>query len=200
MSDEEWRPVVGWEGLYEVSSLGRVKSNRKILNPTRFPTGHLTVTLYGNGGATPSLVHRLVAQAFIPNPDNLPFVLHWDDVPGDNRVDNLRWGTNSDNTNDSVRNGTHFHSSRTHCPKGHPYLGDNIVKTRNGKTCKECRREFSNRSYHRKKNNPTPFDKIRHGTPSGYGYHRCRCELCTEGHKLRARDYDRRKRENPGKY
>ena len=93
---EEWRAVPGFEGLYQVSSLGNVRSlnyNRtgvtQTLKPQRNTFGYLQVRLKGRL----TLVHRLVATAFLPNPDTLPEVDHLDRVKTNNRVENLRWAT-----------------------------------------------------------------------------------------------------------
>lgn len=108
--NEEWRPVVGYEGLYEVSNTGRVRSvdryvktcygsyrlhKGKVLSPGIRPDGYLVVSLQYRMFR----VHRLVAQAFLPNPDNLPQVNHRDENPGNNNVDNLEWCTAKYNNN-----------------------------------------------------------------------------------------------------
>lgn len=109
---ETWRAVTGFEGLYEVSNLGRVKSlercvpnnggwqrrREKILRPHYSKTGHAMVMLCKDSKVYPSLVHRLVAIAFIPNPENKPVVDHIDTDATNNRVDNLRWVTVRENT------------------------------------------------------------------------------------------------------
>ena len=103
---EEWRPVVGYEGLYEVSSYGRVRSldgfivdslgykrlhKGKVLSPAKDKNGYLKVNLHCNGKCKIIRVHRLVAQAFIPNTDNLPMVNHKDEDKTNNNIDNLEW-------------------------------------------------------------------------------------------------------------
>ena len=107
MTEEIWRPVVGFEGLYEVSSYGRVKSlkrpyennggiqwtKERILSPGKDKDGYLQVNLHCNGKQHQRKIHRLVAQAFLPNPDNLPMVNHKDEDKTNNRVDNLEWCT-----------------------------------------------------------------------------------------------------------
>lgn len=118
---EQWAPVEGWEGCYEVSSLGNVRSLprefrskdgklRKIkggvLKPRPSKSGHLYVSLKRPGSYRESLIHRLVAQAFLYNPDEHPHVLHWDDNPANNSVSNLRWGSDWDNRKDALRNGS----------------------------------------------------------------------------------------------
>ena len=102
--NEEWRPIEGYEGLYEVSSYGRVRSldrydNRncfrkgKVLSPAKDKNGYLKVVLNCNGKCKTINVHRLVALTFLPNPDNLPCVNHKNEDKTDNRVDNLEWCT-----------------------------------------------------------------------------------------------------------
>ena len=107
---EEWRPIAGYEGLYEVSSLGRVRSLDRvttrlsrwgteitlkvkggILQPENHTNGYQSVMLCNNGCRVRLLVHRLVAKAFVPNPDNLPEVNHKDECKKNNRADNLEW-------------------------------------------------------------------------------------------------------------
>ena len=98
--EEIWKPVVGYEGLYEVSNFGRVFSmhtNRVIKN--RLTGRYLQVSLSKNGKVIQPLVHRLVAEAFISNPDNLPCVNHKNEDKTDNRVENLEWCTWEYNNN-----------------------------------------------------------------------------------------------------
>ncbi len=109
--NEEWRPVVGYEGLYVVSNLGRVKSlprgkqwpyrqtHNNILTQTAKSGGYLTVTLSKGGKAETALVHRLVATAFIQNPLFLPCVNHKDENKLNNLVENLEWCTVEYNCN-----------------------------------------------------------------------------------------------------
>ena len=86
---EKWLSVVGYEGLYEVSNLGRIRRIR-IVEPTRKKHGYMQVSLKSSTGARKSLrVHRIVAEAFIPNPEGKPQVNHKDENPENNRADNL---------------------------------------------------------------------------------------------------------------
>ena len=112
---EIWKGVKGYEDLYEVSSLGRVRSlprvcrklegremknyiyGGKILKPYPNHKGYLMVRVYRNRVSKDYPVHRLVATAFIPNPDNLPQVNHKDEVKNNNRLENLEWCTNQYN-------------------------------------------------------------------------------------------------------
>lgn len=117
--EEIWRPVVGYEGLYEVSNMGRVRSlnrevnNRnnttrviegKIIRQIKRRKGYVSVNLNKNGSHQAKLVHRLVAETFVPNPENKPFVDHI--VPvlsgGTNHADNLRWVTHLENMNNPL--------------------------------------------------------------------------------------------------
>ncbi|MBQ2175275.1 MAG: HNH endonuclease [Alphaproteobacteria bacterium] len=102
---EWWKYIKGYEGLYMVSTLGRVKSvERKvkkwdgfrtipetILKPKVQNNGYLTVMLYKNGKGKTIAIHRLVAEAFKPNPHNYPTVDHINRIRTDNRLENLRW-------------------------------------------------------------------------------------------------------------
>ena len=101
---EEWKDVIGYEGCYQVSNYGRVKSlNYKhtgkdgYLSPARQVGGYLRVTLQMNKIKHTYLVHRLVAAAFIPNPSSLPQVNHKDMNPANNWVENLEWCSQSYN-------------------------------------------------------------------------------------------------------
>lgn len=117
---EEWRPVPQYEGMYEVSSLGRIKSltrvvkgsrgsksksNGRILKQGKHSHGYRRVSLCNNGVIKYSNVHRLVAIAFIDNPDNLPVVNHIDNDPSNNVVSNLEWTTFSGNTIHAYKSG-----------------------------------------------------------------------------------------------
>ena len=101
---EEWRDVLGYEGLYEVSDQGRVRRNGKILKPGKNNWGYLQVFLSKNEILKTSKIHRLVASAFIPNPQNLPEINHKDENKTNNCLDNLEWCTHDYNTNYGTRN------------------------------------------------------------------------------------------------
>ena len=122
MNKEIWKDVVGYEGLYQVSNFGRVKSLSKFVNnnPKSKSIGYYTkekllkyfdnakgyklVKLYKNDENYTKKVHRLVAQTFIPNPNNLPQVNHIDGNKENNYVNNLEWCTNKENAIHAVKN------------------------------------------------------------------------------------------------
>lgn len=93
MTEEIWKDVVGYEGLYKVSNLGNVYSNyvHRNLKQGNYKDGYKFVILNRNGRSKYMSVHRLVATAFIPNPDDLPEVNHKDETPYHNNVENLEW-------------------------------------------------------------------------------------------------------------
>lgn len=118
---EEWRPVPGYEGRYEVSNEGRVRSflfsrDGKLMKLAICNTGYFRVRLQFK--KTASFVHRLVAQAFIPNPAQLPCVNHIDGNPLNNAVTNLEWITYSDNMRHSWRKLQSYKNRVAVCPRG----------------------------------------------------------------------------------
>lgn len=123
---EEWRPIPNYEGLYETSNRGRMvslranrgKMRRKILKTPPGNRGYLQVNLYRDGKPRVHNVHRLVAIAFLPKPPNCDVVRHLDGNPRNNNLENLAWGTQKDNVDDTVRCG------RT--PKGERHWNSNL--------------------------------------------------------------------------
>ena len=117
MEKEVWKCVTGYEGIYEVSNLGRVRSlerivrkwdgvrtsKGKILSPATNLHGYLFVQLYKNGRCEMKTIHRIVATAFIPNTDNLPQINHKDENKKNNRASNLEWCTAKYNNNYGCR-------------------------------------------------------------------------------------------------
>ena len=161
--NEEWRPIEGYEGLYEVSNTGRVRSldryvkngrsyrfqKGRVLSPAKNTGGYFSVCLQGRR----FMIHRLVAQAFIPNPDNLPQVNHRDENKLNNRVDNLEWCDHIYNMNygtknirakeTAIKNGSWSGLSREEWRK--KYYQENKDKI------KEYRREYSKKYYQKNK-------------------------------------------------
>ena len=96
---EEWKDIESFEG-YQVSNEGRVKNSKgKILKPQKNSCGYLRVQLWEDGKQVMKFIHRLVAEAFLPNPQNLPQVNHKDEDKANNRVENLEWCTAKYNSN-----------------------------------------------------------------------------------------------------
>lgn len=100
VSKEVWKPIKGYGGLYEVSNLGRVRKRVwKEVKGTDFCNGYRRVNLNKDGEQKSMLVHRLVAEAFIPNPEGYPIINHIDECPSNNHADNLEWCDQKHNMN-----------------------------------------------------------------------------------------------------
>lgn len=165
---EKWLPVLGWEGFYEVSDMGRVRSiervvecsngrkqpvkakvlvgGRRAKNPYRF------VALSSPGREREQKnVSALVLEAFVgPRPAG-QLARHLNDVKDDDRLENLAWGTVSENAYDRVNNGSDHNARKTHCANGHFYDKKNTyIKVdslgRTSRSCAECARDRYRRS------------------------------------------------------
>lgn len=106
--EEIWKDVVGYEGLYQVSNFGRVRSKRVnrheggVMVTKIKKNGYITIMLNVNHKRISKSVHRMVAEAFIPNPENKPQIDHIDGNPQNNNVTNLRWATAKENMNNPI--------------------------------------------------------------------------------------------------
>lgn len=148
---EVWREVPGYEGAYQVSDEGRVRSldrvtsngsprRGRILKPGRLTGGHLAVALSSASSVQQFRVHQLVMLAFIGERPPGMEIRHLDGVKTNNRLDNLTYGTRSENILDRVRHGEHNNANKTHCKRGHPLSGSNLnVIPRGSRECKSCR-------------------------------------------------------------
>ena len=130
---EIWKDIEGYEGLYQVSNLGRVKSlnykctkEEKILKLMSDKDGYLYVNLYKEGKRKTYKVHRLVAKAFIPNPENKLEVNHKDEDKTNNKVENLEWMTCKENINYGTRNERSRKSQTNDKKRSKPICGINI--------------------------------------------------------------------------
>lgn len=139
VAHEEWRPVLGFEGTYSVSSLGRVRSeprtvvltprrsqrlNGRVLTPCNHSGGYLIVAISVNGRPKTKLIHKLVLEAFVgPRPAGNE-ARHLNGIPSDNRAANLAWGTAFENADDRERHGRQVRGSAV----GNSKLTDAAVK------------------------------------------------------------------------
>lgn len=157
---EQWKPVIGYEGLYEVSSWGRVRSvprtvtrsdgvvqqlRGRLLVQSVTRAGYMRVDLCREGVRRPFEVHTLVSLAFNgPRPEGMQ-IMHADDDPTNNRPENLSYGTQTENMRQCVDRGRTYAQKKTHCKRGHEFTPENtIIRTGRsgpGRRCKACRHE-----------------------------------------------------------
>lgn len=170
---ENWKPVPGFEGRYEVSDRGRVKSLARpipqkngrtrlcgevILKTEVNNGGYHRVQLWSGNHRHRKYVHRLVLEAFVgPCPDGME-ACHWNDDPSDNRLENLRWASQSENTYDRVRNRIHPMAMKTHCVHGHEFTESNTIRAKHRKM-RNCRACSKARQYVR--SHPSEKDSVR---------------------------------------
>lgn len=158
---EEWRAVKDFEGLYEVSNAGNVRSlpvgrrTGKLLKMSS-KTGYNYISLCKNGGSRSVLVHRLIAQSFITNMDGLPYVNHKDLNKTNNTVDNLEWITPLGNAHHARDAGVRFgYPKRKFCIRGHEKTDENSYffqgRRSMQRTCKICSKTILNAEYYRKR-------------------------------------------------
>ncbi|WP_081871902.1 NUMOD4 domain-containing protein [Nocardia otitidiscaviarum] len=200
---ENWRAIPGYEGFYEVSDQGRIKSlarpvNRGLGRVGRSRTiivkqrtnrcGYAYVSLSKFGQAKVFTVHKLVGLAFFGVPGEGQEMRHLNGVRVDNRVSNLVWGSKSENERDKLVHGTNIFVNRTHCPLGHilaaPNLREYHASAFNHRSCLACSRARArlripkNAHWDLKATADWYYEKIMSGKPS--------IECCPRGHLLAA--------------
>lgn len=160
---EQWRPIPGFNGHYEASDLGRVRSTDRIIafrgggqrllrgKPLRAAMdryGYEHVVIYRDKRPISAKVHRLVLETFVgPRPDGME-CCHKDGDPANNTLRNLRWGSHSSNVRDTIAHGNHNHANSPRCVRGHLLTGANLGQKRPaGRRCRTCAsaREYSKR-------------------------------------------------------
>lgn len=166
---EEWRQIPRFEGYYEVSTLGRVRSvtrtftcrdgrvktyRGRVLKPQfRSNTGYLMVALSKDGVVEDWYIHRLVLTTFRGDPQPGEEGCHGNDIRTDNRLENLRWDTHHANVHDAIsRNRMRNHNvERTHCRRGHPFDEASFDRWDSRRSCKVCKRMKERERYHASK-------------------------------------------------
>ena len=160
MAIEVWKAVRGFEGAYEVSNSGVVRSLDRMVGGPRGQrvwrgremksrvarNGYALVQLKNNGAVRSAHVHTLVLEAFVSERPEGQECRHLDGDRLNNRLENLRWGTRSENVQDSISHGTHYQTSREKvCPRGHRVEGPNRANAGSDSLflCRACQRATS---------------------------------------------------------
>lgn len=146
--EEIWKDIEDYEGLYQVSNLGRVRSFHRhkgwkpggVLKEYFGNTGYIEVTLWKNGKKKTYQTHFLVARAFLSHHhgDKLD-TLHGPNGKKDNSIGNLSLGTRKDNMNDQKRDGTNFQANKKECKRGHTLREPNLIPSDLAKGIRRCR-------------------------------------------------------------
>lgn len=140
---DRWLPIPGWEGYYEASDCGQIRSldrpsvthlggryvrRGKQLKQIVISNGYCHVELYAPGRHLRTLWHRIILLTFAGVPlEHASVGCHKDDDPGNNRLDNLRWDDQSGNIHDSVAHGNHRNTRKVTCKRKHEFVGKNLV-------------------------------------------------------------------------
>lgn len=159
---ETWKPIPGYEGQYEASNIGRVRSlDRVAIHKNGFrqrirgrmlvvvhnKSGYATVSLCRDGKARRVVIHRLVLEAFVgPKPPG-QVTRHLNGDKLDNRLENLTYGTYSENAQDAVRHGTFNMLTGDSCKRGHPWSEESTYWRKGRRTCRICMKERGERRY-----------------------------------------------------
>lgn len=166
MNMEQFKPIPGYGGRFEVSNLGTVRTQPytdragarrrgHTITPRVAASGHHMVRLWDGERNFTTGAHRLLLTAWVgPCPEGYE-ACHKNGIPDDNRPDNLYWGTHSDNQRDAVIHGANWNTKKTHCARGHEYTPENTRITtgkRPQRQCRICTRKNVARNY--EKNNP----------------------------------------------
>lgn len=164
---ENWKPVPGYEGYYEVSNRGRVRSLDRVVT-TKIGSslrvrgrmlklyegnhGYHVVVLNRDGASDPRTVHRMVLSTFTGEDPQELNCCHNNGIRTDNRLENLRWDTPSENNYDIVRHGRHGMASKTHCKNGHEFNEENTRIYGNGwRRCIPCQKAVEAEAYRQRK-------------------------------------------------
>lgn len=151
-------PIPGYEGLYEASEDGEVRSVQRVIvrsngqpqtvrerirKPQKGTDGYPRVVLYRDGKGRGMGVHQAVMYAFHGLPEPGLEIRHKDDDPLNPRLSNLEWGTRRDNNLDQVARGRNANTRKTHCKRGHPLSGDNLyARATDRRICVACARAW----------------------------------------------------------
>lgn len=167
---EIWRSVIGYEGVYEVSDIGRVRSvprearngvgtrqvRGQVLSLYTRADGRMSVDLSVENRQSTVLVHHLVLEAFIgPRPVGTE-CCHGDGDPANNMLTNLRWDSHVSNVADTIRHGRHVNGNKLTCLRGHPLVMPNLKPAqleKGRRSCLACSREYASARSQRR-----PFD------------------------------------------
>ena len=174
---EQWKSIPGYVGSYEASNLGNIRSldrptrKGRVLKQAETPSGYRVVSLCQNGKTRQWRVHQLVLMAFVGPPPEGHVGCHENDIPHDNRLENIRWDTPKGNTSDILARGRHPHWGVERCKNGHAFTEENTVVNANGRRrCRECNNRRKNNQYRDRRYVVDRTPKLGGSCPNGHEY------------------------------
>lgn len=183
---------MGYEGLYQVSDDGRLMTRSRrgdwvSKSSHTDSNGYRRTTISKDGRKRSRLVHHLVLEAFVGLRGEGQECRHLNGDPGDNRLENLCWGSSSENSFDVVRHGNHPFAFKTHCKHGHEFTAENTMpQTNGGRACRTCNNDRAKAWYEAHKGERQQDNKTKTHCKRGHEFTPENTRIRKDGRECRA--------------